>query len=148
MTSKRLAELNRAVLIRRLILEGLSDEEVAGRVNISRATVSQHRIGIGIRRNRKALPSSLPLAERLQRQAIINESGCWEWIGTKQGTGYGYFSPQPNTSRLAHRVSYEVFVGQIPDGFVVHHKCHNTMCINPDHLEPMTASDHRAEHAA
>ena len=47
----------------------------------------------------------------------------------------------------AHRVAWMIKNGPIPDEFVVHHKCHNPGCVNADHLEAKTQSDHISDHA-
>lgn len=50
--------------------------------------------------------------------------GCWIWVGGLGPKGYGSFSPKGKTQR-AHRVSYTHFVGKIPNGMYVLHKCDN-----------------------
>jgi len=60
-------------------------------------------------------------------------SGCWLWTGsTKTGT-YGAFSVK-NFPRFAHRVSWELHRGDIPEGMFVCHSCDTPACVNPDHL--------------
>jgi hypothetical protein len=64
-------------------------------------------------------------------------TGCWLWTGGR-ANGYGSF----NTGRrnyLAHRVSYETFVGPIPSGLTIDHLCRVKTCINPVHLEAVTS---------
>ena len=65
------------------------------------------------------------------------ETECWEWIHTKQKTGYGVFKWNYKTF-LAHRFSYENYVGSIPNKLVIDHLCRNRSCVNPNHLEPVT----------
>jgi hypothetical protein len=69
------------------------------------------------------------------------ETGCWDWTASKDLGGYGMFSVARSQSRRAHRISYQMFVGQIPDGLVIDHLCRNRGCVNPEHLEPVTASE-------
>lgn len=69
-------------------------------------------------------------------------SGCWLWTGARTGSrdavgGYGNIRLQ-GRSRPAHRVSYEHFIGPIPEGLVLDHVCRNRLCVNPDHLEAVT----------
>lgn len=66
---------------------------------------------------------------------------CWEFQGSIGKLGYGAFricGPQPNITRLAHRVSWVLSNGAIPDGLVLNHICRNRSCVNPDHLEVVT----------
>lgn len=62
------------------------------------------------------------------------ENGCWEWIGSKNKKGYGYFKCTSFTKQLAHQVSYILFKGDIPKNCHVCHECDFTSCVNPDHL--------------
>ncbi|MGN6656407.1 MAG: HNH endonuclease [Rhodanobacter sp.] len=65
-------------------------------------------------------------------------SECWEWTGPKQPRGYGTFTVAGSGTLLAHRVSYELAVGPIPDGMFIDHMCHNRACVNPAHLHVVT----------
>lgn len=72
--------------------------------------------------------------------ALPNEQGCMLWMGTMRRDGYG--SLCVNYERwLAHRFSYSVFNGSIPDGLVIDHLCRNKRCVAPDHLEAVTQAE-------
>jgi hypothetical protein len=68
------------------------------------------------------------------------QGGCWYWTGARDWKGYGvthWFGQQ----LMAHRVVYEFLVGPIPEGLHVDHLCSVPRCVNPDHLEPVTAQE-------
>lgn len=74
-------------------------------------------------------------------QYFTNGDGCWMWIGGKQNSGYGVFNVPDALGggvQLAHRFSYELYVGPIPDGLEIDHLCRTRLCVNPAHLEPVT----------
>ena len=60
-------------------------------------------------------------------------SGCWDWKKTKYKNGYGWLKVFGKVVS-AHRYSYELHKGHIPDGSEILHSCDNKGCINPDHL--------------
>ena len=70
-------------------------------------------------------------------------SGCWLWKGFKDQKGYGKFWFRQR-AWWAHRWSYAMFVGSIPEGETIDHECRNPECVRPSHLRPMTRSENVA----
>lgn len=67
----------------------------------------------------------------------FNESNwCWEWTRSLSA-GYGYFRLYDKKISV-HRISYQLFKGQIPNDKELDHLCRNTKCCNPEHLEPIS----------
>jgi hypothetical protein len=94
-------------------------------------------------RGHKRPPRGSTVLQRFEFYVIRSEEpdGCWLWRGgtlnCKYGLHYGMFWNGVKKV-LAHRWSYEHFVGPIPDGLVIDHTCETPTCVRPDHLEPVT----------
>jgi hypothetical protein len=77
------------------------------------------------------------------RYSVDPLTGCWTWHGTIDRDGYGKIKIRAIrvAALRAHRVSYEAYVGPIPDDLQIDHLCRNRACVNPAHLEPVTCKE-------
>ena len=88
------------------------------------------------------MPPYRPLQERFNEKYIPEPmSGCWLWTGALRPAGrnhqvnYGMMLlPRSRKGRSAHRISWELHCGGVPEGMNVLHKCDVPLCVNPDHL--------------
>lgn len=78
------------------------------------------------------------LRESLRRRVSEADNGCWVWTGPTSPSGYAIMRSRRLDEQRAHRISYRLHVGDIPDGMVVDHLCRHTSCVNPAHLEVVT----------
>lgn len=90
-----------------------------------------------------------PLKDRLIKYSSRGTTtGCWLWTRYKDKDGYGttsmYIEGRLRPVR-AHRASYTVYVGPIPEGMLVCHRCDTPACINPAHLFLGTATDNNRD---
>jgi hypothetical protein len=91
------------------------------------------------------IPKQKPGVKRIDLESYIDKSGdCWTWMGRRNPWGYGSYTENYKTM-FAHREMYKRYVGEIPDGFVVLHKCDNPACCNPAHLSVGTHRDNQLD---
>jgi hypothetical protein len=92
-----------------------------------------------------------PAKERFMEKVNCQEGDqCWLWTAGTNRHGYGLFNraTRPSKSTLAHRYSYELFVGPIPPGKCALHRCDNPRCVRPSHLFIGTRTDNANDKVA
>lgn len=77
------------------------------------------------------------LSERFWPKVNINPDGCWLWTGARSGNRYGLIRGEGgrhSKNEVAHRASWTLVYGPIPEGLWVLHRCDNPPCVRPEHL--------------
>lgn len=82
----------------------------------------------------------MPTLEERFWAKVDRTEGCWNWTGARINNGYGQIRiGGAKTPRIvAHRLSWEMANGPIPEGMFIDHTCHNRACVKPEHLRPVT----------
>jgi len=78
------------------------------------------------------------LPVRFWSKVVVAVDGCWLWTAGLTTTGYSKYTHCGRTD-LGHRVAYSELVGPIPDDLEIDHLCRRRNCVNPAHMEPVTA---------
>jgi hypothetical protein len=99
-------------------------------------------------RRRGALPKLTPEDIFARNFEIDDVTGCWNWLGNLDAKGYGFIGARGPHRVRAHRFAWETYVEPIPEGHQIHHRCLNTSCVNPDHLEPVMNDENQRRRQA
>ncbi len=83
-----------------------------------------------------------PELERFWSKVRVNEvTGCWDWTPPAGQNGYGKFWQTDDRTVSSHKYAFETLIGHVPEGLTLDHLCRNRMCVNPMHLEIVTAAE-------
>ena len=88
------------------------------------------------------MPShSTPLERFLAKVDQESPADCWTWLGYKDRAGYGRFKIAGRRVYI-HRFAYESYIGPISKGLTIDHLCRSRDCVNPTHMDALTAAEH------
>lgn len=92
-------------------------------------------------RPRRTGPRPTAPRVRFERYVAKQPNGCWLWTASLDKKGYGKATVNGGGWKLAHRVAWELYRGEIPDGLCACHACDTPACVNPEHLFIGTQQD-------
>lgn len=101
---------------------------------LCRGHYTQHHRGQPLRPLKSQISAEDKFWSQVDKSA---PGGCWAWTTSTSAAGYGRLR-FGGTEELAHRFSWELVNGPIPDGLVIDHRCANRKCVNPEHLRAVT----------
>lgn len=119
-------------LVQRVLVAVLNDDRQAEGMALRELRIFRHG-------HFKRTAANRPVEDRFFEKIVWGMSPCWYWCGTIHKLGYGLFSAMGESK--AHRVSWILHNGPIPDGLMVLHKCDVRCCVRPDHLFLGTQTD-------
>ena len=129
-----------------LIRDGVKQREIVTILGASKSAVSRWcqeavRRSQNLNDQRLVNTTKASLSQMLWARIEVNgRDDCWPWVGFVKPNGYGSLNYK-GTTHQAHRAVYQCLVGDIPDRLVIDHKCKNTLCCNPRHLQCVTQSE-------
>src|SRR5882757_480341 len=111
---------------------------------------SRLRRGMCERHYRRVAATGTPVKRATGWGTLVvkQEDGCWIWQGPPSNAGYGSYNVHNDRTYIAHRYVYELHKGPVPDGLDLDHLCMVKMCVNPDHLEPVTRKENHRRRIA
>jgi hypothetical protein len=166
MTNNWLSE-DTVLAIRQDSTDGMTPIEIARKYGIARQRVynitagtAYKYVGGPLRERRARIAPDATDEEirvegprRLRARSRVTPDGCWRWEGKVSVKGYATLR-HDGATHAAHRVAYLVFIGPIPYGYDVDHRCHNEdltcfagndclhrRCVNPEHLVAVPHGD-------
>lgn len=106
---------------------------------------------MSVQRLGKRGPIPRPIVERVTNLMVVDESGCHIWQGTLNTRGYpqmqsGSMVDGSRRPRRVHWLLWTELHGRPPEGFDIHHRCENKLCVNPGHLELLEHGEHTRIH--
>jgi len=118
--------------VKKLMEQGCTNIEISKIIGCSQSAISKIRSGfVKGARTEDALIATFK--KNLEKDVFVNSEGCWLLLNSIEGNGYAMRSFKGKHIK-AHRASYLVYIGEIPDGIYVLHKCDVRNCVNPEHL--------------
>lgn len=140
--------------VKRAYLAGESRRVISRRLGVSEPTVRDVLVRLGVELRARTKPAPYKHRRARPRRSLeerfwekVNKDGpipdgrpdlgpCWLWTGARVGRGYGKIGSGGHSGKtlMAHRVSWQIHFGEIPDELAVCHECDNPPCVNPGHF--------------
>lgn len=132
--------LDKQEIKRLYLVEKMTGKEIAKIYGISVSPIFKIIKEFGIVRGNQVIRDS---KEYILSRIKVDENGCWNYPYSLQTNGYARIQGE-----YAHRASYEIFKSRIPEGLTIDHLCKNKICVNPQHMEAVTAVENTMRSSA